>query len=157
MEPFVRSAYNYDAVAVGNETGLDCSIVPDGEEKFRTKQSFAEECDINTIVRRFDLTGQLPENVRTPQVGDFTTVRDFRSAMEAVRLARESFDEMPADIRAKFGNDPAAFVDFCADQENVPQMLKWGLAVPSEALAAAMAAKATAPAAPPPPASQAKS
>ena len=77
-EVFVRSPYNYDAELVSDETGLDCLDVS------LTKQSFVEECDINTIVRRFGLTGELPDGVRAPTFGDFTEVVDFKTACDAV-------------------------------------------------------------------------
>ena len=44
VPPFVRSPFNYDAMAVSNETGLSCP------EDTLTQQNFAEECDINRIV-----------------------------------------------------------------------------------------------------------
>lgn len=119
--PFLRSAYNYDRDSVSTETGLKC------EDESLTKQSFAEECDINTIVRRFGVDGILPQNVRMPTYDDFTMVTDFKSAMDAVAKARESFDAMPAAVRAKFQNDPAAFVDFCSDDKNLDEAVKLGL------------------------------
>jgi len=124
MFPFVRSAFNYDTDAASAESGLVC------EDKSLAKQSFADECDINTIVKRFNLTGQLPENVRPPSYADFDDVMDYHSAMNAVRAAEESFYAMPADLRFRFNNDPGAFVDFCSDRENLDEMRKLGLAVP---------------------------
>ena len=38
---------------------------------------------------------------------------------------------MPADVRARFNNDPALFVDFCSDEANLDEMRKLGLAVPA--------------------------
>lgn len=95
----------------------------------RTKQSFKEEVDINTIVRRFNLTGQLPTDVRAPTYADFEDLFDFRDAMDAIRSAQESFAEMPANVRYRFHNDPAEFVDFCSNPDNVDEMIKLGLAV----------------------------
>lgn len=119
--PFVRNAYNYDRNLASDESGLRCDDVS------LTKQSFAEEADINTIVRRFHLTGQLPENVRAPQYQDFEGVFDFHSAMNAVAAAGESFDAMPAEVRSRFHNNPAEFVDFCSDAANREEAVKLGL------------------------------
>lgn len=91
-------------------------------------QSQAVESDINTIVRRFNVTGQLPSAARLPQYGDFDRVDDFRSALEAVMQAQASFDAIPAEIRARFGNSPQAFLEFCSVSENLPQLQEWGLA-----------------------------
>lgn len=95
-----------------------------------TVQSQKEEADINTIVKNFGVTGQLPTNVRVPTYGDFTGVDDYRTALEAIREAEASFMAMPADIRAKFENDPQQFLEFCEDERNLPEMRKLGLAVP---------------------------
>lgn len=122
--PFVRSAYNYDRDAVSDETGLRCL------DASRTKQSFKDEVDINTLVRRFGVTGEFPVGVRAPTYGDFSQVIDFHSAMNAVAKAHEAFDQMPAEVRARFNNDPGAFVDFCSDDKNRDEAVKLGLVVP---------------------------
>jgi len=123
---FVRSGFpfNYDADMVSEETGVDCSVEPS-----RTKQSFAEESDINTIVRRFNLTGQLPQDVRVPQYGDFSDVTDYFSAMLQVRAADEAFMQLPAHVRARFHNEPGELVAFVSDPENHAEAIKLGLAV----------------------------
>lgn len=127
--PFFRTGYNYDRDRVSLETGLTC------DDESLAVQSDQVDADINTIVKRFGLTGQLPSDVRMPMSGDFEGVSDFRQAMEAIRLSREAFDQMPHDVRSRFGNDPAAFFDFCtANQDgrlvNIDEMRKMGLAVP---------------------------
>lgn len=123
--PFLRTAYNYDTNQASIDSGLAC---PRDESK--TQQHFKEECDINTIVERFHITGELPENVRMPTYADFTDVFDFHTAMNAIAKANESFDQMPANIRARFQNDPAQFVDFCSKEENREEAIKLGLVPP---------------------------
>lgn len=120
-----RTGYNYDRDAVSFETGLRCD--PD---EGRTQQQFKEESDINEIVRRFGLTGELPSSPRPPQYGDFSGVSDFASAMLAVRRAEEGFMEFPADVRARFGNDPQQMVVFLADEGNREEAVKLGLVKP---------------------------
>lgn len=131
---FVRSAFNYDTDVASERTGLLC------EDGSLTVQSEKEDADINTIVRRFGLTGQLPTNVRVPVEADFTEVFDFQSAMNAIRAAQESFMAMPADVRFRFNNDPERFVAFCTEERdgalvNLDEMRKLGLAVPKAAVA----------------------
>jgi len=121
---FVRSAFNYDMNAASDETALHCLDVS------LAKQSFAEECDINTIVRRFNLTGELPSNVVAPTYADFEDIFDFHSAMNVVAQAHEAFGAMPAETRARFHNDPAEFLDFFNNEENRAEAVKMGLVVP---------------------------
>lgn len=139
MNPFLRTAYNYDMNMAGDESGIDCLFDRHTGEQTpsKTQQHFAEECDINTIVRRFGLTGQLPTAVRMPTYGDFQNVPTYQEAMNAIRAADEAFMEMPAEVRARFNNDPASFVDFCSDPANKEEARKLGLVDKEEAAPAA--------------------
>lgn len=96
----------------------------------RTQQHQKDETDINGIVKRFRVTGLLPQGIRRPTYGDFDSVTDFRSAMDAVIAAEKSFASLPSEVRKKFDNDPAKFVDFCSDERNLDAMREMGLAVP---------------------------
>lgn len=90
-------------------------------------QSAEEESNINTIVRRFGLTGELPNDVAIPRTGDFTGAPDFHTAMNLVRQANEEFLRVPAHIRARFGNDPGAFIAFIEDEANRDEAARLGL------------------------------
>lgn len=118
--PFCRSPYNYDADAVSLATSVSCS-------EGVTHQEFKDECDINTIVQLFGLTGHIPQSVRAPVYADYTGVDDYRTAIHAVREAEESFAAMPANVRERFRNDAAAFVDWCSDDRNYDEAVKLGL------------------------------
>lgn len=122
--PFLRTAFNYDTMAASDETALHCL------DESRAQQSFAEEVDINTIVRRFNLTGELPKQVSMPLNADFQGVFDFHQAMNLTVAAREAFMKEPAHVRARFHNDPGEFVDFCSDDENYDEARKLGILVP---------------------------
>ena len=93
----------------------------------RTQQSFKSECDINNILRQFNVTGQLPAGSVQPQYGDFSGITDYQSALNAVMSAQDSFLALPAKVRAKFGNDPALFVEFASDEANKDEMKALGL------------------------------
>nr|QJB20973.1 MAG: internal scaffolding protein [Microvirus sp.] len=118
----LRGFNAYDADAVSRETGL--SIDPDESV---VQQQFAEECDINTIVKRFGLTGELPNGVDMPLSGDFTGVSDFQTAMNLIRQSQESFLELPADVRERFSNDPAMVIRFLDDPKNREEAIKLGI------------------------------
>lgn len=119
---FLRAPHNYDGDAVSKESGLVCP-----QEEGRAMQAFAEECDINEIVRRFGLTGQLPQNYSMPVSGDFTGITDFQSAMEMVAKAREAFAELPGEMRARFENDPQRLMRFLEDEKNREEAIELGL------------------------------
>lgn len=119
---FLRTAYNYDTDKASLESGLQC------EEESKTQQQFKEECDINVIVRRFGLTGEVPQGWQIPKSGDFTdTVNDFQTAMNMIKLAEESFMQVPGEIRARFDHDAGALMKFLEDENNYDEALKLGL------------------------------
>lgn len=124
MKPNVvlRAAFGYDGDAVSDENGLSCADDPGVAQ-----QQFRDECDINEIVRRFGLTGSLPDDFKAPVSGDFTGVSDFQSAMNAVRSAQEAFMELPGAMRARFDNDPQKLISFLEDPSNRDEGLKLGL------------------------------
>lgn len=119
-----NTGFNKDNDAVSLSAGFECV----GESL--AVQSAEEESNINTIVRRFGISGELPNNLRMPQSGDFTGLPDFHAAMNLVRQAQEEFVRVPAEIRAKFNNDPARFMSFLDDESNYDEALKLGLVKP---------------------------
>lgn len=124
-----RAAGQYDADAVSDETGLFCP------EPTLAQQHQAEEADINTIVKRFGVTGQLPVVPMPPLSADFDDVFDFHAAQNLIAQANQSFMALPAEARARFGNDPGrfvAYVDDALESGNLEELRKMGLAVPKE-------------------------
>lgn len=106
-------------------------------EPSRTKQSFKEECDVNNMIRKFNkVTGvDLLKDYHQAlggKYGDFTDVVDYRTALERIDRAEQAFMALPAVLRKKFDNDPAKFVDFATDPNNMDQMVEMGLATKSK-------------------------
>ena len=129
IKEFVRTPHNYDVDAVSNETGLECL------DPTLAQQNCRDECDINYIVERFGVTGQLPPQTGPmPTYGDFTGIGDYRDALDAVMRADEAFMALPANVRERFDNDPALFVDFCSDVSNRSEAMELGLIPPSAPL-----------------------
>lgn len=122
---FLRTPYNYDTMEASDASALSCP------EPSLAQQHARDETDINTIVRRFGLTGELPNNVRMPQYGDFTGVSDYQTAMNMVMEANAAFMQLPADVRTRFNNDPGALVDFVSDDNNRAEAEKLGLVMGS--------------------------
>ena len=119
--PFLRTPYNYDTNAASDESGVAC------EEPSLAQQHFKDECDINNILRQFNISGMLPANPLSPRYGDFSGIGDYQSALNAVIAAEDQFMALPANIRARFDNDPAQLIDFISDESNRSEAEKLGL------------------------------
>lgn len=104
----------------------DCSDLPS-----LTRQEYAAEADINTLMAQYEKTGILPTvNTRPPDYFDVSDVPDFQTALEFVSKADAAFMSLPAQVRATFENSAANFIAFAENPENLDQMRKWGLAPP---------------------------
>ena len=120
--PFVRSAYNYDMAQVSLETGFKST------EPSLAQQHMKEDADINNIVARFGITGELPVSQRVAQYGDFTGMsNDYHTSLNMVHAAHEAFYSLPAALRERFHNDPAKIIEFCNDESNREEAIKLGL------------------------------
>ncbi|WNK12837.1 MAG: internal scaffolding protein [Microvirus sp.] len=106
----------------------------------RTKQSHIAECDINTIMKQYSRTGQIAHiSSRAAQgaYADLPDDSDFQTAMNVVLEGKAAFATLPAKTRDRFGHDPAQFLAFMADPDNVEEARKMGLLKPRAAPPAA--------------------
>lgn len=94
----------------------------------RAIQSQKDEANINTIVRNFGVTGTVRQAAVPPTYGDFDGIDDYRSAVEAVKAAQDSFGALPSSVRSRFHNDPGAFLEFVENPANLPELRTMGLA-----------------------------
>lgn len=93
-----------------------------------TEQQFASECDINTIIKTFHATGQLPAgNNLQPTFSDLTNATDFNDAMNLVIQAEEMFMDLPAKVRDRFDNDPIQLLQFIDNEDNRAEAIELGL------------------------------
>lgn len=107
----------------------------------RTKQSFSDETNINNILAQYLKTGLIDYvNENQGRYGDVTGL-DFQQAMDTVALGREMFDALPANIRDRFANDPARFLDFVDDPANDEEAIKLGIRTTSATLPSTQQAK----------------
>lgn len=108
MIPLGKGLRQYDARVVSDMVSVDT-----GTETL-VQQHFKEEVDINTIVRRFGLTAELPAWSRQGMYGDFTGISDFDSAVDRIRHTQAAFMGLPAEIRDHFKNDPGELVRYAS-------------------------------------------
>jgi len=100
------------------------------EDSLYTKQEFADECDINILMSRYQSFGQIPNlNEREPQYLDATGF-DYQEHMQFIAGANTMFAELPSRIRNRFDNDPAKFLDFTSNPNNRSEMAEMGLLKP---------------------------
>ncbi len=103
---------------------------PKIDPKSMTHQSMAPECDINTIMQKYERTGVLEHrNNYEGQYGDFADgPLDYHESMNSVIAADEMFQTLPARIRRRFHNDAGAFIDYATNPENQDELIELGLA-----------------------------
>jgi len=96
-----------------------------------TKQEFTAECDLNTIMKRFIASdfdpSTIPTTTRKAFYGDLSAMPDsYHAALNYVRATEQMFLELPADLRARFDNDPQQFINFVEDPANTDELVKLG-------------------------------
>ena len=101
--------------------GLSCP------EPSLAQQQFKDEVDINVLLERFRVTGQMPSGVRLPTFGDFSAVTDYQSAMNAVLAAQDEFMKLPPNVRSRFGNSPQQLLEAVSDPSRRDELEKLGL------------------------------
>lgn len=113
-----------------------CSgLVFKGESK--TDQSFKDDCDVNKIMEKYKtvenynavMALQNPGRAK-PQFGDFADMPDYAAAQNVIVRARNMFEALPSNIRDRFANDPAIFLEFMSDDKNKAEAIKLGLCQP---------------------------
>lgn len=94
----------------------------------RTKQSFRDESEINNIVARYQKTGIVDHVAKYGGMyQDMPHQDDFHQAMNLVTEATSMFNELPSNLRGRFENDPAAFLEFVGNEDNHAEMVEMGL------------------------------
>jgi len=96
-----------------------------------TKQEFKEQCDIRTIIKKFMTTGELPSSNRPPLYADVSQIPDYHTALSKIRAADSFFNSLPAELRAKFNNDPGELLKWASDPMNQKAQRDMGLTPPS--------------------------
>lgn len=128
---------------------VDCSNLPS-----LTRQEFAAECDINSLMERYEKTGFLPDHLNRgePRYLDVSDVPDLMQAHQVLQDATAAFMSLPATVRRDFDNDPIKFINFAENPENIEKMREWNLAPPVPAPEPPQRVEIVNPPEPPPPA-----
>jgi len=99
------------------------ALRPDIEYKDgRTKQCFKDDCDIDKIMTRFNVTGTISHLSKFEgQYADFSDF-DFHEQTTRLTKGREIFDALPAELRKEFSQSPAKFFDWVNDPANIDEL-----------------------------------
>ena len=96
-----------------------------------TQQHFAEESEINNIIRSHDRNGVIEHVHRGNAIyGDFSQITDLSDALYSIQEAQKEFLNIPSEIREKFKNDAGEFFKFASNSDNADEMRKMGLLNP---------------------------
>lgn len=99
-----------------------------------TQQQFKDEADINYIISMYDSSGVMPTfhgdgQPAQPVFGDFASLPDNAQEMYNRMIeAKNNFDNLPLEVRKRFNYDPASFLDFVDNPENLDELVAMGLA-----------------------------
>lgn len=109
------------------ENGRRRSQIDFTADRGLTEQAHAKEADIHVIMRKAARTGMIEHiNNRPKQYSDLASRPDFQEAMNIVAEAQSTFETIPAEIRARFRNDPAEFLDYINNPNNREDMEELG-------------------------------
>lgn len=118
---------------------IKVSMIPIEEKDYsdgRTKQSFKDATDINKLIYRHAKAGTLSHLEKFGgQYGDFSDF-DFFEAQTRLARARSIFEQLPAETRKEFGNDPSTFFEFVSTRTaeelrtDLPELAEKGRQMP---------------------------
>jgi len=98
-----------------------------------TKQSFRDECNVNTIMAKYEKTGLIDHNAKYQgRYEDVSSAPELHEALAIVQAANEAFDSLTAKVRRRFDNDPGEFLKFVQNPANLEEVRSLGLGAPSE-------------------------
>lgn len=101
------------------------------------QQQFKDDCDINSIMRRFQKTGAIDHVAKhQPQYGVWAP-GDLHQALNIVAQAESMFADLPSSLRRRFNGDPSELLAFVQDPNNADEAAELGLALSDVAAAEA--------------------
>lgn len=103
-------------------------VISVNNEKALTQQSWKEQCDVNRILEKHARTGLITHLAQNRGAYmDLSKLTSYQDMLEKVRSADEAFLSLPASLRSRFRNDPAALIEFLNDPNSREEAIKLGL------------------------------
>lgn len=131
----IKSTNTYEETKMVDKN-QEIEIRPNGSRRVRTinieptmtDPQWADECDVNHIMKKYQATGTINHVRETMgKYADLTSVGDYQEMLDQVLYAKEAFMELPAQVRYKFENDPGKLLGFLQDPKNYDEAQKLGL------------------------------
>ena len=96
------------------------------------QQCDKDSTDINKIISRYGeqcVCAACAANARQPISEDVAALssEDFNTMMQKMASLNNQFNELPADVRKKFGHNPANMLEFMQNPANQEEAAKLGL------------------------------
>lgn len=85
------------------------------------------ECNVNHILATYTKTGLVPPIDPNAQYGDLSDF-DYQSLQNQIANAHSLFEQLPDNVKYKFGNEPYRFLNFVQDERNYDELVEMGLA-----------------------------
>lgn len=99
------------------------TFASDKYEDGRTKQAFKDQADINKILAKAQRTGSIAHLVKHgAHYGDFSDITDLLDAYEKLKRGQKIFDELPAEVKREFNQNPGEFFQFVNNPANADRL-----------------------------------
>lgn len=93
-----------------------------------TRQSERYLSDIERVRKQ----GMAPIDPAQLVFADVSSEFDFAAANQQIVQIKQSFAQLPSDVRKRFANDPAQLMEFVRDPSNLEEARDLGLVLPPE-------------------------
>lgn len=110
----------------GQMSGLRLRVVSDDWGESPVVQSDKESADLNVIVAQW-LRGEYVPPVPEPLFADVTQFESYQDVLNVVASVRQTFENLPAWLRAEFENSEVKFVEYMTDPNTLAERVELGL------------------------------
>lgn len=112
----------------GQMSGLRLRVVQDDWGESPVVQADRDKADLNVVVQQW-LRGEYVPPVTDPQFGDVTQFESYQEVLNHVVSVRQTFESLPAWLRAEFHNSEVEFVEYMSDPSTLEERVELGLTV----------------------------
>jgi phage internal scaffolding protein len=112
----------------GTAYGSRNRVTTDPTGESLTQQHHVENVKVQNIIKQYDKTGILTHvQEGVAHYGDYSKINEYKTYLDFVNTANESFMGLPSGIRERFNNDPGEFFEFATNPKNKETMQELGL------------------------------